>query len=90
MLAVISYSRNPSGVAFVDPKQWSRHNLFSHPSIWDIPLLKPRFGCTIDISIQSQGYNVAQELRKWVDAFHHGASCHQGFVSVAPSDPVFA
>lgn len=70
----------------MDPKQWSRQNLFSVPSIWDVPLVKPRFGCTIDTSLSASGYDVASWLTKSLDAFKYGAKCELGFKAVEPSD----
>lgn len=86
MLAALAYSSNPDGLVFVDPKQWSRQNLFSVPSIWDIPLVKPRFGCSVDTSLSEIGYDVASWLTKNVDAFKYGAKCELGFKEVEPSE----
>lgn len=86
MLAAIAYVRNPAGLQFVSPKQWSRQNLFSVPSIWDIALVKPRFSCNIDLSLSERGYDVAEWLAKQVDAFKFGAKCEQGFKFIPTSE----
>ncbi|CAM9226822.1 unnamed protein product, partial [Hapterophycus canaliculatus] len=86
VLAALAYLSNPDGLVFVDPKQWSRQNLFSVPSIWDIPLVKPRFGCSIDTSLSESGYDVASWLTKNLDAFKYGAKCELGFKAVEPSE----
>lgn len=71
---------------FTSPIEWSRQHIFDDSaSIWDIPLVKPRFGCTVDISLALRGYDVAKELRRHMDAFKKGARCDRGFIPLDPS-----
>ena len=51
LLAAMAYARNSPGVWFVNPQAWVTEHLFKAASIWDIPLVKPRFVCTIDRSV---------------------------------------
>lgn len=50
---------------FLNPEQWVTHHMFKHVSVWDIPLVKPRFGCSTDLSLVASGYDVAHELNRY-------------------------
>ncbi|CAM9477738.1 unnamed protein product [Ectocarpus sp. 8 AP-2014] len=86
VLAALAHSRRASGVTFLDMHHWSRKNLFSDASIWDIPLVKPRFGCAFDTSLSLKGYDMASVIAKELEAFKFGASCELGFESVEISE----
>lgn len=76
----MSYSKNPDGVAFVNPSKWIHHHLFDHVAIWDVPLVKPRFTYSVDTSLSLEGYDVAAELDKLLASFNRGGHCESGFV----------
>eukprot|EP00752_Nemacystus_decipiens_P010095 g8996.t1 len=59
--------------------QWTHHNVFRERSVWDIPLVKPHFSCVMDVGPSLQGFDVAEQMGKWMDGFRHGASCELGF-----------
>lgn len=80
MLAALAYSRNAPGVWFINPQQWVTHHMFQPASIWDIPLVKPRFGCAFDISMAAKGYDVAAALEAQLSHFVSGSSCERGFI----------
>lgn len=79
VLAALAYSRNPDGVVFLSPIQWSQQNLFTVKSIWDIPLVKPPFSCTFDLLLAEKGYDLAKYLDEQLEAFMRGAKCELGF-----------
>ena len=80
VLAALAYSRNPPGVRFVNPRQWVTYHMFEPASIWDIPLVKPRFACSFDMSPVNSGYDVAKELELHLGHFQHGGACETGFI----------
>ena len=84
LLAALLYERNPEGVQFLDSSNQG-HRSLPGSTIWDAPPVKPRFGCSIDLSLTLQGYDVADQLDKHVEAFRHGARCDHGFVPVDPT-----
>lgn len=84
MLAALAYSQNPPGVWFLNPQQWVTHHMFRTASIWDIPLVKPRFGCSASMSLSLEGYDVATELDK-LAASKDGGACESGFLALEPS-----
>lgn len=90
MLAGLAYSQTEhgedEGVKFIDPAGWVQKNLFSWSSIWDIPLVKPRFGCTFDTRLSLRGYDLGAVMRKWIAAFKLGAKCDLGFKQIDLSD----
>lgn len=47
--------------------------------------MKPRIGCTSDISPSLKGYDVASHLAKRLDAFAGGARCDRGFMAIDPA-----
>ncbi|CAN0000310.1 unnamed protein product [Ectocarpus sp. 6 AP-2014] len=85
VLAALAYSRSPPGVTFVNMNEWSHQNLFSEASIWDVPMVKPRFGCSFDRSLGNQGYDMGEILAKELEAFKLGASCERGFKAIEVS-----
>ncbi|CAN0285107.1 unnamed protein product [Ectocarpus sp. 6 AP-2014] len=85
VLAALAYSRSPRGVTFVNIREWSHEHLFSEDSIWDIPMVKPRFGCSFDTSLTRDGYDVGGMIAKELEGFKLGASCERGFKSVDKS-----
>lgn len=76
------YARNPPGVWFINPQQWVIHHMFEQASIWDIPLVKPRFGCAFDMSMAVKGYDMAAALEDQLRHFMSGSSCELGFISL--------
>lgn len=60
--------------------------MFATTSIWDIPLLKPRFGCNIDPALSLQGYDLGERVAKEFEAFKLGHKCETGFRNVHPSE----
>ncbi|CAN0207664.1 unnamed protein product, partial [Hapterophycus canaliculatus] len=80
VLAALAYSRNEAGLWFINPQQWVTHHMFQQASIWDIPLVKPRFGCAFDISLAAQGYDVAAALEAQLGHFVSGSACERGFI----------
>lgn len=80
VLAALAYSRNEPGLWFINPQLWVTRHMFEHASIWDIPLVKPRFACAFDISMAAQGYDVAAALEAHLGHFVSGSSCERGFV----------
>eukprot|EP00752_Nemacystus_decipiens_P004759 g4334.t1 len=82
VLAALTYARNPPGVWFINPQQWVTHHMFEPASIWDIPLVKPRFGCAFDMSMAVKGYDMAAALEAQLSHFMSGSSCELGFMDV--------
>lgn len=48
-LTALAYSRHPEVVWFLDPQEWVSQHLFQVTPIWDIPLVKPWFSCSLDV-----------------------------------------
>ncbi|CAM9587062.1 unnamed protein product [Ectocarpus sp. 6 AP-2014] len=85
VLAAVAYSRETPGVWFVDPRGWVGQNLFKEASIWDIPLVKPRFTCTIAADkLDSASPKTAEALQSIVDFFAIGGKCANGLIAAAP------
>eukprot|EP00903_Cladosiphon_okamuranus_P008170 g7869.t1 len=82
VLAALVYARNPPGVWFVNPQQWVMRHMFEPASIWDIPLVKPRFGCAFDMSMAVQGYDMAAALDDQLRHFMSGTACDLGFIHI--------
>lgn len=76
----------PEEVHFINIRSWSQENLFSAASIWDIPLVKPRFGCSFDTALSLMGYRVGDFIANALEAFKLGAKCELGFKSFEASD----
>ncbi|CBJ49205.1 expressed unknown protein [Ectocarpus siliculosus] len=97
-LAALQYSRQPEGVWFLDPQAWISEYLFKEVSIWDIPLVKPRFTCAVDPALlrnhDSAGptrggrssFEVAQVLQDGLDFFSKGGTCSNGQIDFRPED----
>ncbi|CAB1099444.1 unnamed protein product [Ectocarpus sp. CCAP 1310/34] len=97
-LAALQYSRQPEGVWFLDPQAWVSEYLFKEVSIWDIPLVKPRFTCAVDPALlrnhASAGaarggrssFEVAQVLQDGLDFFSKGGTCSNGQIDFRPED----
>ncbi|CAM9840562.1 unnamed protein product [Scytosiphon promiscuus] len=88
LLAALAYSRNPVGVHFVNPQAWVTQNLFKQTSIWDIPLMKPRYACTlpesplIPPSLVEDDAARADVLERSLEFFRMGGSCEDGIITV--------
>lgn len=54
--------------------------MFESASIWDIPLVKPRFGCAFDMSMAVKGYDMAAALEAQLSHFMSGSNCELGFM----------
>lgn len=60
-------------------------NLFVVHSIWDIPLVKPRFGCTYNMALSQQGYDLGKRMAQEFESFKLGlGKCEMGFRDVQP------
>lgn len=79
MLAAVAYSKRSQGVWFVNPQAWVSEHLFKEASIWEIPLVKPRFSCSLDAT--SSVNDVATALRRNLDFFTQGGTCENGMMS---------
>lgn len=86
MLAALAYSNRPDGVEFINIREWHRENLFSSPSIWEIPLVKPRFGCSFDAALGLKGYRIGDTIANELEAFRRGATCELGYRAVDTSE----
>ncbi|CAM9930909.1 unnamed protein product [Ectocarpus sp. 6 AP-2014] len=85
VLAAFAYSRNAAGLRFINPRQWVTHHMFQKASVWDIPLVKPRFNCVIDISMAVKGYDVAAALEEQLSHFVSGSPCAWGSIHLDPA-----
>ena len=84
VLAALAFSRSPDSIAFVNPRRWSVSNLFVHRSIWDVPLIKPRFGCAYDMSLNLLGYELGERTANELESFKLGLKCERGYREVHP------
>lgn len=64
MLAALAYARNPPGIWFFNPSKWVEQHMFKLASVWDIPLVKPRFSCMVDMQLAGRGYDLGLALRQ--------------------------
>ncbi|CBJ28664.1 hypothetical protein Esi_0117_0037 [Ectocarpus siliculosus] len=80
MLAALAYARNTPGVWFGDPKVWVGQHLFQEASIWDIPLVKPRFTCAIALALEPDILRAATTLQNNLDFFSRGGKCEDGLI----------
>lgn len=78
MLAAIAYEKKTPGVWFINPQAWVSEHLFKAASIWEIPLVKPRFSCSL-VATQSVD-DVAGVLRRNLDFFTQGGKCENGMM----------
>lgn len=81
-LAALAFVRNLESVVFNNPRQWSVDNLFVATSVWDIPLLKPRFGCNFDLGLSLLGYDLSERVAREFESFKLGHKCETGFRAV--------
>ncbi|CAN0343563.1 unnamed protein product [Ectocarpus sp. 12 AP-2014] len=85
VLAALAYSRETPGVWFVDPQAWVGQNLFKEASIWDVPLVKPRYACAIaPAQLKPRSPNTAEVLQSNLDFFSKGGKCANGLIDVMP------
>lgn len=84
VLAALQYARQTEGIWFFDPQAWVSQNLFKEASIWDIPLVKPRFTCAISPAIlrQRDDVDVTGVLEDSLDFFARGGKCPNGQIDV--------
>lgn len=73
--------RNPERVHFFHQSGQGHHDYTKLPR-GEIPIVKPRFGCSIDLSLSFRGYDVAYQLDEHVKAFYNGVRCDVGSVEV--------
>ncbi|CAM9670176.1 unnamed protein product, partial [Ectocarpus fasciculatus] len=87
LLAALAYSRNPPEIWFLNPTQWVMHHMFKHASVWDVPLVKPRFLCSANLALVNQGYDIARELNRFADFSDKGgdSQCEMGYLSLDTS-----
>lgn len=92
MLAALAYARNPPGIWFFNPSKWVEQHMFKSASVWDIPLVKPRFSCMVDMSLAGRGYDLGLALRQMLTHFKGAlllSSCmHMHFLRVPPAAPL--
>eukprot|EP00752_Nemacystus_decipiens_P007288 g6521.t1 len=81
MLAALQYKRATTGMWFFNPSEWVTKHLFQAASIWEIPLVKPRFACEIYPSRSVEEAEVAGVLRRNLDFFAMGGTCEGGTIA---------
>lgn len=86
VLAALAFAQKVDSVVFNNPRQWSVQHLFGATSIWDIPLVKPRFGCNFDPALSLQGYDLSERVTKEFESFKLGNKCDTGFRTIHPSE----
>ena len=84
MLAALQYKDATKGVWFFNPQEWVTKHLFQAASIWEIPLVKPRFTCGIYPSQSVAEADVADVLRRNLDFFTMGGTCEGGTIAPQP------
>ena len=84
VLAALQFARETKGIWFLDPQAWVSQHLFKEESIWDIPLVKPRFTCAINPTVlrQRKDLDVADVLGDSLDFFSRGGKCENGQIDV--------
>ncbi|CAM9449896.1 unnamed protein product, partial [Ectocarpus sp. 8 AP-2014] len=81
VLAALAYSRDTPGVWFLDPQAWVGQHLFQEASIWNIPLVKPRYTCAIAPAQLDPGSpKTAEVLQSNLDFFSMGGKCANGLI----------
>ncbi|CAN0091222.1 unnamed protein product [Scytosiphon promiscuus] len=80
LLAALQYKQATPGIWFFNPQEWVSKHLFQTASIWEIPLVKPRFICEIYSPSTAAGSSV-DVLRKHLDFFTMGGTCEGGVIS---------
>lgn len=71
---------------FVNPQDWVARNLFKAASIWDIPLLKPRYTCAVDAAHQQTDMSpgdLAAVLKSNLAFFSKGGTCESGLIDTS-------
>eukprot|EP00904_Undaria_pinnatifida_P010718 jgi/Undpi1/6777/HiC_scaffold_21.g09255.m2 len=89
VMAALAYSRNTPGVWFIDPQTWVSQHLFKTASIWEIPLVKPRFTCTVDKPVVHADAGLGDLgviLQANLDFFTHGGTCDGGYIDMGLGD----
>lgn len=84
-MAALAYSRKTPGMWFINPQEWVARNLFKAASIWEIPLLKPRYTCTVNPSLERSEIPNAvlvAELKSNLDFFAKGGTCESGLLDI--------
>lgn len=66
----------------MNPREWVAEHLFKETSIWDIPLVKPRFSCGVDPALLGSGVDIAEVLERSLELFSGGGTCESGFIDV--------
>ena len=84
MLAALQYKHATPGMWFFNPSEWVTNHLFRAASIWEIPLVKPRFTCEIYPSRSVEEAEVAGVLRRNLDFFAMGGTCEGGTIAPQP------
>ncbi|CBJ28689.1 hypothetical protein Esi_0117_0079 [Ectocarpus siliculosus] len=81
VLAALAYSRDTPGVWFLDPQAWVGQHLFQEASIWNIPLVKPRYTCAIaPAQLEPGSPKTAEVLQSNLDFFSMGGKCANGLI----------
>ncbi|CAM9164100.1 unnamed protein product [Ectocarpus sp. 6 AP-2014] len=84
MLAALQYKRAAPGIWFFNPQEWVTNHLFQTASIWEIPLVKPRFTCELDPVSSADESDVADILQRNLDFFAMGGTCEGGVIAMQP------
>ncbi|CAM9319802.1 unnamed protein product [Ectocarpus sp. 12 AP-2014] len=81
VLAALAFSRDTPGVWFLDPQAWVGQHLFQKESIWNIPLVKPRYTCAIPpAQLEPGSPKAAEALQSNLDFFSMGGKCANGLI----------
>lgn len=83
LMAALAYSRNTPGVWFLNPQAWVSQHLFKTASIWDIPLVKPRYTCMVPAA-DATNVDVAEILWRNLEYLSHGGTCENGQIAPEP------
>lgn len=85
-MASLAYSKSTPGVWFVNPQEWLTRNLFKAVSIWEIPLLKPRYTCAVDPTLKRSDELphavLVAGLKSNLDFFAKGGTCESGVIDI--------
>lgn len=83
-LAALQFSRNTPGVWFLNPQEWVADHLFKAASIWEIPLVKPRFTCSVGPAAHKKDADIAGILQRSLEYFSKGGTCENGVIAEEP------
>eukprot|EP00903_Cladosiphon_okamuranus_P017930 g16498.t1 len=86
VLAALGFFRSPDTMEYMTPQQWSGENMIAIQSVWDVPLVKPKFGCSYDMGLSISGYDLAEKLTDELELFKLGLKCDTGFRPVQASE----